>query len=281
MSVKLIAVDMDGTVLDSSSGLPEVNRRALEIAYDRGVYVVLCTGRTMTELYPCLEHFDGVRYAVCTNGGFVVDLKTGERICEQLLPFETADAVLEAAERFDARPEVFFGGRAYLDRIAYDNPFDYHIGQFKDLLARTCVPVDDVRAFLNDGRKSVEKMNLFCRRLEDRDRLLNACLGFDAAVTYSIPGNVEINSELADKGRGLESLCGFLGISGRDVVAFGDSLNDVSMLEFAGMSVAMENAIPEVKSVADMVAPSNDSGGVGLVLMDLFASDNRKDFDYE
>lgn len=265
--VKLVAVDMDGTVLDRDSNLPEINRIAFEKAVANGIQIALCTGRTMTELSPCLDRFEKVRYAVLTNGGFVVDLNTGERIHEDSLPIETALEIIETSKAVDSKPEAFIGGKAYLDRFAFEHTARYHIDMFDDLLKKTCIPVDDVSDIIRKMGKGVDKINLFCVNLDDRDRMIEICRKFNAAVTYSIPGDVEINSATASKGRGLEALCRHLSIDRSEVMAFGDSANDLPMLRFAGIPVAMANAIDEAKSIASVIAPSNDDGGVGRIIL--------------
>ena len=264
--VKLVALDMDGTVLNSKSELTDENKKILDKAAERGIFIVLCTGRTLTELYPCLDRFDKVRYAICTNGGFAVDLKTAERIYEELLPFNEAHNILKEAKNMDVAAELFIDGQAFLEKSAYDDMKTYHIERFKDLLSSTCKKISDAESFLLNRRQDIEKMNLFCKDAEKRAIMLDVCLRYNVSATFSLSYNVEVNSPFASKGKCLEFVCDYLKLKREEVMAFGDSLNDLSMLQYAGISVAMGNAIEEVKRSAAILAPSNEENGVARVL---------------
>lgn len=257
---------MDGTVLNSKSELTERNKNILEKAQKANIHIVLCTGRTMTELFPVLDVFQTSRYAICTNGGFVIDLKTQKRLHENLLPLKEAKKAFTMSEGIDSVFEFFADGKAYMEKYGFDNTEAYHLGRFKELMKKTCIPVENLQNFLVERGKPVEKINIFCRHISDRETVFNRCKKLNAAVTFSLENNVEINSTEATKGKGLEFLSGHLNIDKKDIIAFGDSSNDISMLEYAGISVAMGNSAQAIKSLAAITAPSNDESGVAAIL---------------
>jgi HAD superfamily hydrolase (TIGR01484 family) len=137
-----------------------------------------------------------------------------------------------------------------------------------EMLYKLRTPVPELKAHLRKVRHGIQKMQFFCKDMEMRRELLESLpVRFpDLAVSSSIVNNIEINSREAVKGNAILGLAGYLGLDPAETMAFGDDLNDISMLKAAGVGVAMANAPDIVKTAADVVTKSCDEDGVAYVL---------------
>ena len=266
---KLVAIDLDGTLLDSDKRLSKENDRVLARAAGEGVTVVPATGRFYGAMPEAIKALPYVRYVIEVNGAGVVDLETGEKLVRADIPWDEAVGIMEVLDGYDVIYDCFSGGQAFMGRAHYGRIPEFAPDRhYYKMLTELRQPVDDLKAFLRDTKRPIQKTQFFFRDMELRARLLKE---FPArfsgyTVTSSVVNNIEITHKNANKGHALVSLCHALGVDVSDSMAFGDDLNDVPMLLAAGVGVAMENAGPEAKAAADLVAPSNDENGVAVIL---------------
>lgn len=263
MDIRMIAMDLDGTLLmEDHLTISAANRAALEKASRRGIKIVIASGRTYTGIQDVLDQLPFADYALTANGAAVVDVKTGERIFYEGIPYEEWVPVYDILKEHRAVFEVYAEGRAYMEEEYFDRYENALLSrEFVERLKSRITPMEDGKKLLNG--KSVEKI---CALTTDpveyplARKKLEALEGL--AMTSSIPGNLEINREGTNKGNGLAALCRKLDIDGGQVMAFGDAGNDLEMLAFAGWSYAMENGTPEAKAAARFVTASNEADGV-------------------
>ena len=262
--IKMIALDLDRTTLDDSKGLTEETRKALEEAGRRGVMVVIATGRTFDALPDAVFSLDSVRYFICSNGATVFDARTKEMLKETCLDPEAVETMVGIVRDRGYMFESFTGGYAYIGRDFYekvkDGMLDY---RHREYVLETRNPVDDIFRFTLDHKERIENLNVFFPTQEEKEEtrpLLEAIP--NAVLTSSVPSNYELGGMGVSKGAALEYLIEKEGISKETLMAAGDSPNDLPMLKLAGLSVAVENAEPEVKEAVDYVAPSNNDDGV-------------------
>lgn len=272
--VKLVFVDMDGTFLDSEKAISPENASALDAAASLGVMFVPCTGRNLAGLPAELLRHPSVRYAVCANGAVVADVATGRTLREVTIE---KDLVLDLYRRLRDRPitfDLFADGTVYTQRERYPLIDRLKLSDATKEFVRGVRTVydgslEDQLARIGD----VCRLNVFYWRDEDRDAV---CELVDSEPALrrasSLPCNIEITDRSAHKGAGLRWLCDHLGVSAGECIAFGDGDNDRTMLEAAGDGVAMGNATPEVKAVADHLTSSCDESGVGRYLAPVFAA---------
>lgn len=266
---KLIAFDLDGTLLDSRKGLSARTQRALEAAGRAGIWLVPATGRIPAGLPEPLRGLPGLRWGILCNGAELYDFKTQQIVGREEIPLETALEVLDYAESLGLPYDCYQSNWGYmtaaLQRRAPEFISDPGI---LDLVLRLRTPVEELRAYLRGKGESLQKLQLYFTDPALRLRLLRELPERwpSLAVTSSLPFNIEINSVLSTKGRALGRLCGLLGIEPAETLAFGDGSNDISLLRAAGCGVAMANASPEVKAAADRVTASNDADGVAAVI---------------
>jgi hydroxymethylpyrimidine pyrophosphatase-like HAD family hydrolase len=260
VTARLVATDLDGTLLDSQGLLSQRTRDVLDRLDERGVPLVVVTARPlrwMTELWPLVgRHGIGV----VSNGAIVYDVAAG-RIHElEGIEVEAGLALVTAIRR--VLPDAAFAfelvsGFAY--EPAYDEP--HHIpdgspsGRAEDILTSTAVKV------------LVKSPGTGAAELRDA---VSVAVGDAATPTWSTEGLVEISAAGVTKAAALARVCERLGVAAADVVAFGDMPNDLAMLEWVGTSYAVANAHPSLLEVVDHVAPRNDDNGVAETLAGLF-----------
>lgn len=264
MKIELIAVDLDGTVLKTDKTVSRRTLKALQTAAERGVRIVPATGRVAKMVPRALLELPGVRYLLTSNGAAVFDRHDGSVLYSNTM---TAEASVWLARFFVSRgylTEAYCGGLSYANRGALDtlSGLDFPEG-FYDYIMKSQIFVDDLPAFLQEHGCLLEKVNIPYVAPQIRAELSAGVLGTgDYSITSSGYDNLEINAADACKGDGLFHLCERLGIGREQVMALGDGDNDVSMLRFAGLGVAMGNAAPEVKAAADLVTETNNEDGV-------------------
>ena len=261
----IIALDLDGTLLNSAKELTEGNRRALERAYEAGYAIVPTTGRFYGGMPQCIRDLPIVRYCIAINGAEVADLETGEVIYSAEVPTALALAVYEAMDRENVLYDCYQHNAAFMSvshkaRIDDMGSSDH----YREMLHRLRKPVPELKAFLRENGDSVQKIQLFTVDRPLRLRLMEQLptMFEGLAVSSSVIDNIEINDSRAHKGAALLALADHLGLDRKETFAFGDGLNDLTMLREAGIGFAMENGEPEVKAMADRVTASCDADGV-------------------
>ena len=254
----LIALDLDGTLLDDAGHLSERNAASIRAAADAGHRVVLATGRPPHLVLELADQLgDSVSHVVGTNGTMIATFPDGELM--QLLGFDIDEAsdVVRSLRAHDAR--LGFA-------IATDAGFGFEAGFAERMPA--AVPGDPIDDVLSVGGTQIFKLFSFHpdHTVDEMLDWLPALLPASLAVSHMGADAVDIGPTSIDKQAGLAWLCEQLGIDGADVIALGDEANDITMLRAAGRGIAMDNAPAHVKAAADEVAPSNNDHGVAHIL---------------
>ncbi len=269
MAVRLIAADMDGTMLrDDHVTISERNLHAVRESIQRGIWFVPATGRMLGLVPQSLTAIPGVRYAITSNGAAVYDLSTKERLF--YTPLEKAD-VLEILARIgeeDHLLEMYFNGQSYIGkagiRYLQTHTFPEDLNLF---IKKKRTVVESLSQFVQQEGVEIEKINFPYLVRGERETLWPLLERIPRLmITSSGFNNLEINHCDATKGAALQALCGFLHIDLADTVVFGDGQNDREMIHKAGTGVAMKNALPEILRTADAVTLSNEEDGVAAFL---------------
>lgn len=263
MAVKVILLDLDGTLLNSDKTVSAANYAALERAAAMGVHIVPATGRFYEGMPEVVRNLPFVRYVVSVNGAEIYDTKEKKVLHREELESKEASAIYEYLTTLPALCDAYVEGWGYMDRSYYDRMEEfaaqpYVLKMFKEL--RT--PVDDMKGFL--AQHKVQKVMAFFNDMDRRAVELERVKALfpHTAVSSSISNNIEINAQKATKGGALLNLCAVLGIDVKDSMAFGDGSNDLAMIQNAGIGVAMGNAYPGLKEAADYVTLTCDEDGV-------------------
>lgn len=266
--IKLIALDLDGTLLDSQKRLSSGNRAALLKCMDHGIWIVPCTGRIWSAVPDFLRDMEGIRYAITTNGAVVEDVRENKILDERKMPWELAVEIFELAKQFHTMYDVYVGGRAFGELRFAERLSEFGIlPLIQEMVRRTRKFIPDVSEKVRELGEPVEKINYFFGDMQERARAREALEARgDVIVTSSFSNNLEINARGATKGEGLLRLAAMLGVKPEETMGFGDSGNDATMMEMAGVGVAMGNAEEDIKKLADYVTDTNDADGVAQAL---------------
>lgn len=265
---RLIALDLDGTLLDSQKRITPRTLAALEAAAARGIHIVPTTGRFFDGMPACVRDLPFVRYAVTINGAAVFDRAKDTVIAGEEIPISTTFAILDVFARHDVIYNCYMDNAGWIPDAVFGK-VDHYIPDFYHAIIRSVItPVANFREWLTARGHSVQKLIAFSHEpdvLEAVRRDLEASIT-GIRTTYSNSMMLEVNAEGAHKGRALALLAAHLGFGMEHVMAFGDGLNDLTMVRDAGVGVAMANAEPEVLAAAKVVTASNDEDGVALAI---------------
>ncbi len=268
MKIKLIAVDMDGTVLRTDKTVSARTLAALQKAAGCGCIVVPASGRVACNLPKEVVSISGIRYAVTSNGASVVDLREKAPVYSDLMDAETSCRLPERLLSAGYFTEAYCGGVSYSERNALGGLIHLHPPEILlNFILHSQIFVDGLPGYLASHGFRLEKINVPYLPREEA-ALLRGKLEQSGkyAVCSSAPDNVEINRAGCSKGKALKSLCGMLGVRREEVLAVGDGGNDLSMLRFAGVGVAMRNSSPGALAAADFVTAGNDEDGAALAV---------------
>ena len=276
--IKIIALDLDGTLLDSEKRLSEVNRAALARAAEKGVLIVPTTGRFFGMMPPAVRDLPFVRYAITINGAQVYDRETDTAIVKDEIPLDMALQVMELLDRYDVVYDCYRQNWGWMTAALQEKAADYATNEhYLKMVREFRKPVPELKAHLRETAADgdVQKVMLFARNggdgrggrprppaILDPIRRELAAKFPEIKVTASTWNNIELNIKSAHKGNALKRFAEHLGFGLENCMAFGDGMNDFTMVEAAGLGIAMENAEPEVKRVAKYVTLSNDEDGV-------------------
>jgi Cof subfamily protein (haloacid dehalogenase superfamily) len=263
---RLVALDVDGTLLTSAEQLSPRVRAALAAAAAAGWHLVLVTGRPLAIALPVVHDMGLGEYLVAANGATVATVAQGTVLHQASLPGDAVVAVLTAAR--SAVPGL--GLAVTTPRGFFREPGFARIAPLSETEGT------EVADAMPEPDDLVHSAVLFVEGMDARElqRRLVSMLPPEVAVTPSgLPGSVELTAPGVHKGSGLAWLCDWIGVEPAGVVAFGDGLNDHEMLAWSGWGVAMGNAEPVTQELADEVTASNDEDGVALVLERLLADD--------
>ena len=265
MDIRLILLDLDGTLLDSQKRLPEANRAALAAAAEKGVQIVPASGRLWSGMPQAVRELPFVRYAVGANGAQVYDAAEDRVIRRAEIPLDLADRVYDYLDTLPVIYDCYVDGAGFQDSRHYALIDRFITDPAVNAMAKSIRrPVEDFRGFIDRLGKPLQKIQMFFmdqdRRVREMETL--AAMFPSLTVVSSITNNIEMNDLAAVKGEALRFLCRHLGIDPENTMAFGDMMNDLTMIEAAGLGVAMGNADPELKAAADYVTDTNDDCGV-------------------
>lgn len=260
MGYKLIAFDMDGTLLNSRKEISPRTMEAIARAASAGKTVALDTGRCIPELTPYLGSIPGLRYAVCGSGSMVYDVEARRVVRSRPIPVELVRKILDASRLEDLMVHIL-SERSVVESSKIERMEHFGLGRFRPLFERIVTPVEDVYAWYESNPVPLEKINLHHATAEGRGRTRGRLAPLGLSLADELESSLEISAPGVDKGSGLRELCGILGISPDECIAVGDSYNDLEMLRTAGLPLAMGNANESARSLARAVLPDCDHDG--------------------
>lgn len=275
MSIRAIAMDIDGTLVNSRRQISPKTKAVLTKAQSLGIRLILASGRPtngLLQLADILDMPDHHGLLVSYNGARVTDCQTGSILFRQPLSIQETQAVLEHIKRFPKlHPMIDMGEYMYVPRDAgHFVPVDgkpypifffeargnhFRLRRVKDLVPLIDAPVDKVLTAASPEYLQAHWQEI-AAPFQDTLNCMFTCRFY-----------FEFTSKGVDKAKALDSVLPSLGIGREELIAFGDGLNDLSMLQYAGIGVAMANAVPQLKDAADEVTLSHDADGIAAALL--------------
>jgi Cof subfamily protein (haloacid dehalogenase superfamily) len=278
MPVRLIALDIDGTLLDENSRLPAINRNAVAEAAKRGIEIALVTGRRYDFATPIARQFP-CPLTMIVNNGALVKSSDGDTQLVHLLPRDIATRVLDAAGAFREQASVCFNrpreNQVIYERIDWEDPLRRgYFERNREYLAemsplRDCLTEDPIQVMFTGYANEVREIGKVLSHLPFVSEFSLARTIYDKRDF----GLVDVVALGCSKGSTLAEWVRRRGWSREDVMAIGDNLNDMEMLQYAGLPVVMGNSVPELKSLGWRETLSNDQGGVAAAI-ELYAYGN-------
>ena len=271
MEIKLIAFDLDGTLLREDKSISPRNLAALEKAARRGIHIVPATGRVYSVLPKELQQLEYIRYVICINGAVLFDKQTKQEIYSAQIPLDRTLALIDYIRRLPL--DVIYD--CYADNTGWTTHKNFTLVDeyiphmpMRELFHSSRKPVDDLVEHLQQRGKPVQKVQMYFKEPGNRDAIIAQLHQKfpDIQVSSSLSNNLELNGSEAGKHTALRVLCEKLGIDMRQVLALGDGSNDIGMLEAAGVGVAMANATQQVRRAADSVTADNENDGVAQAI---------------
>ncbi len=271
-SYKIVASDLDGTLLNNASQVSRENMDAIAGLATKGVWFVPCSGRTFAEIPQEIRENENIRYIIHSNGATVLDKQTGHRI-ETGISNALIRKILDVLNACQMHLTIRHGGNCYVDaRYQTQKDFDYYnvIVPHQDCVINYATHSNDF-VNLSYGLDNAEVVSAFfhdydeklaCRKLLEADGRLR--------VVEASEYNLEIMNIEAGKGNALYALCDLLGVAYEDTISMGDSDNDSSVTQAAGLGLAVENACDALKAIADELICSNEDHAVAYVLNHYF-----------
>lgn len=264
MRIRLIAIDLDGTLLRKDGTISLKTQEAVIAAMEKGILVVPATGRSFRNTRWLLQDFPEFSYYLNANGTVLTEGKTSKILhVHEILP-KTARALYQCCEKYPCFIELYHAQDAYnnADGCAYlKNLMDMYCAQ----LLETNYQMEDLGSFVETH--ALSKFHVVCAHRQDKQKLMDDMTQLPNIFPISTESNnLEVVYGHYSKREGLRQLCEMLGIKREEVLAIGDSDNDREMLEWAGIGAAMGNAPEHIRDIADWVTEDNEHDGVAKVL---------------
>ena len=265
MGYKLIAIDMDGTLLNSNNKVSERTRRAILKAGEKGVYVILATGRILSSAIKYSYKMNLKTPIISSNGAIVID-ENENIIYEKSIHKSTVEDITKLADENNLyyhfyTKDSFYSNQYVKDIIEFYNPRNtkqedkIKFNLYKDIKEIVDRNIEVYKfIFIDNDTKKLYKLREELKSVKN----INTCSSWS--------NNVEVMQKGVSKGNSLKYLCERLDISREDVIAIGDNENDLSMIDFAGLGVSMGNGGEKVKSIADVITSTNDDDGVAKII---------------
>lgn len=276
--LKLIAFDMDGTLLNSRKQITERTIRAARRAAEAGKILAFNSGRSLMEMRGYFQLLPEFSYSLCCNGSFIHEIATGRNtVCGEITR-ETAEILMgEIIPLEDTLPQFATVDGSYVARSDLDKLGPFGMGPYRPLFESVMTKVDDLHAFFRSQPAPVVKLNIFHREPEARERTITRITERGLPVEYvrSEITSVEITGAGVSKGNALLKLCGLLGIDPSEAIAVGDGDNDLTALKAAGFAIAMANGTGSVLREADAVVADCDHDGCAEAIEKYLLDDAR------
>lgn len=265
---KLVAIDVDGTMLDSQKRISQENKEAIKNAINAGTHVVVCSGRIYAGAAVIGKEIGTKLPIITCNGARIKDMKTNDVLFNRSVPLHICEKVIDYCHEHNIYYHIYVGDIFFTERLAYTSlSFAKKNKELPEEDRMDIRIVEDMKKALREYSDDISKIVIID---EDPDILAKTRSDLEKIKEIVLMSSGADNFEMMDaqvsKGAAVKFLAEKYGILQEEVMAIGDNENDLSMLEYAGLAVAMGNGEDYVKEIADFVTLSNDESGVAYAI---------------
>ena len=259
--IKLIATDLDGTLLNSNKEISQYNQKIIKkLINEYNINFILSSGRPYEGVKSYNKILENNNYSIIFNGASIVD-NSGKVIYKQTVEENYAKTIIKLSEKYDVCVHVYDNGKYIVSKE--DFPIKSYVQKEQT--------IDPIIGLENIETYRFDKMLILGKRDILNELYKEISENTDVHSSFSGDLSLEITSKIGNKGKSLEWICNNKGINPDNIIAFGDNYNDIEMIEYAGIGVAMANAEEELKQKANYIALSNEENGVGKFLSSIFS----------
>lgn len=286
---KLVAIDLDGTMLNQYGIITEKTKKAISKAQEKGVEVMIASGRAITSVKRFSKEINSNKYFISGNGAITYDIKNNKILYENILSKTKALKIIKICEENSIYYNVYTENGIIAKNLSYNTLYYYKDNLTKTDENRTHINiVENVYDYFEQREEKILKImicdehktvfNSIVRKLKELSEIEVLEVSHmsrkiikqgtdEIALEYFY---TEVSAKDVDKWNALEEIIGLMNISKEEVVTIGDNANDLKMITNAGLGVAMGESAPYVKQSADIIAPTNDEDGVAIILNKIF-----------
>lgn len=286
---KLVAIDLDGTMLNQYGIITEKTKKAISKAQEKGVEVMIASGRAITSVKRFSKEINSNKYFISGNGAITYDIKNNKILYENILSKTKALKIIKICEENSIYYNVYTENGIIAKNLSYNTLYYYKDNLTKPDENRTHINiVENVYDYFEQREEKILKImicdehktvfNSIVRKLKELSEIEVVEVSHmsrkiikqgtdEIALEYFY---TEVSAKDVDKWNALEEIIGLMNISKEEVVTIGDNANDLKMITNAGLGVAMGESAPYVKQSADIIAPTNDEDGVAIILNKIF-----------
>lgn len=266
--IKLIAFDLDGSLLDDRGEISDYTINVLKKVVDNGIKIVPISGRPMQSILPVVSKVKGIEYIVSSNGATIIEAISGNIIKKQALDKKVALDIYDLGVSLGGTPAVFINEHIfrddYKDFLETNRYMEFDMFH-KDI--STKINNLGMREYLLNTEYTIEKIGMHFHTLDEKSRALEKYKSYrNISLSFSFKLNIEVNAARVNKGYGLKEVSRIYNIPLEETMCFGDGVNDIPMLEKAGFAVVMKNALEELERYGDYITVSNNDDGVAKAI---------------
>lgn len=272
MHIRCIALDLDRTTLDGQGHLSPGNRESLTDAIQKGVHIVIASGRSFSTLPQDVMEIPGIEYAVTSNGAAVYHIPSGRCLRRYTLTAPSVEKILTLTNTEPLTYEAFVKGVAYAGAAYVRDPVAHGASpQAIPYIQTTRNPVENIQSFILAHKEELDSIDLVLGDSALKQRLWETLQAEipEIYITTSVPALLELSHRDAGKRSGVRFVAERLGLSPTEIAAFGDGDNDVDMLSYVGCGIAMGNGTPACKAAADYVTLHHTQDGVAYAIHEI------------
>lgn len=261
MPIKLVASDLDGTLIDHNNLIPSKNLDAINSIHNKQINFAICTGKTYSITKDICEKCNA-SYGIFGNGTQIINLKTGEEIYKNILPIDTFNICYKIAKQFNLHVHIYTDSEVITEKLMYMDLRNYKLNGSKDSRSLTFKTVDNIKDYINTNRPQIFKLvissedslesvkNTILDKLDVSIQHIKKTKQFKDVIINKEYEYLDVTPKNIGKGYALNYLSNFLHVDSNDIMAIGDNVNDIDMLQSCGIGVTLADSYDEIKKIA-------------------------------